>query len=178
MRPKSGPCIVLGTLFSLIMLIGCASQPRSTYPVLEQIVESDVDLDCAGFDDELLKANAIRDEILDEHGDVVQAAAMGAAFDIAMDPISGILLGAIQGISTANASKTYLEAATAAGLRMEQMLNYKEAGHCPSGPTGDPGLTDSTALARLHDLEAQLRQEAITQAEYLSERRMVLDGVR
>jgi hypothetical protein len=146
--------------------------------VLAQTVDSDADLDCTGFDDELLKANAIRDAVFDEHGDVIGQAAIGTAVDIATEPISGILFGLIRGLSTSKASKTYLEAAAAAGLRMEQMLVYKDRNNCPSGPTGDPSLPDSTVLSMLQDLESQLRQEEITQKQYISERRILLDGLR
>ena len=146
----------------LALLAGCGSQPRSTYPVLAQTVESDADMDCTGFDDELLKANAIRDAIFEEHGDV----------------ISGVLFGMIRGLSTSKASKTYLEAAAAAGLRMEQILVYKEQSNCPSGLTGDPSMSDSIVLIKLQDLESQLRQESITQKQYISERRTLLDDLR
>ncbi len=171
-------CTVLWTVFLLAILIGCGSQPRSTSPVLAQTVDSDADLDCTGFDDELLKANAIRDAVLDEHGDVIAGATLETAGNIVTEPISGVLFGLIKGLSVSKASKTYLEAAVAAGLRMEQLLEYKERSDCPSGPTGDPSLTDSTALIKLHDLESQLRQEEITQKQYVSERRRLLDGLR
>lgn len=162
----------------LALLAGCGSQPRSTYPVLAQTVESDADMDCKGFDDELLKANAIRDAIFEEHGDVISDAYWGTALDVATEPISGVLFGIIRGLSTSKASKTYLEAAAAAGLRMEQMLVYKEQSNCPSGLTGDPSLSDSIVLIKLQDLESQLRQESITQKQYISERRMLLDDLR
>jgi hypothetical protein len=162
----------------LAVLAGCVSQPRSTYPVLAQTVESDADMDCTGFDDELLKANAIRDAILEEHGVVIGAAYLGTAVDVATEPISGVLLGMIRGLSTSKARKKYIEAAAAAGLRMEQMLVYKEQKNCPSGPTGDPSLSDSITLIKLQDLESQLRQESITQRQYISERRMLLDDLR
>lgn len=162
----------------LAVLAGCGSQPRSTYPVLAQTVESDADMDCTGFDDELLKANAIRDAIFEEHGDVISDAYWGTALDVAAEPISGVLFGMIRALSTSKASKTYLEPAAAAGLRMEQMLVYKEQSNCPSGPTGDPNLSDSIVLIKLQDLESQLRQESITQKQYISERRMLLDDLR
>lgn len=160
------------------VLTACGLQPRSTYPVLEQTVESDADLDCAGFDDELLKANAIRDAVFEEHGDVINDAYLGTAVDIALDPITGIISGIGTGLSTSKASKTYLEVAAAAGVRMEQMLVYKEEHNCPSGPTGDPSLTDFTVLIKLQDLESQLRQQKVTEKQYISQRRILLDGLR
>ena len=161
----------------LAVLAGCGTQPRSTYPVLAQTVESDAGMDCTGFDDELLKANAIRDAIFEEHEDVISDAYWATATDVAAGP-SAVLFGMIRGLSTSKASKTYLEAAAAAGLRMEQMLVYKEQSNCPSGPTGDPSLSDSIVLIKLQDLESQLRQESITQKQYISERRMLLDDLR
>ena len=139
---------ILWILCVSAILSGCSSQPRSTYPVLAQIVESDDELDCSGFDDELLKANAIRDAVFDEHGDVMADAVLNSAAGIVEEPISGFLFGLIRGLSASKASKTYLEAAAAAGLRMEQMLIYKDRDNCPNGPTGDSSLTDSNANDR------------------------------
>lgn len=171
-------CRNLWALCASAILIGCSSQPRSTYPVLVQTVESDNELDCLGFDDELLKANAIRDAVFDEHFDVIDDAVLDSAMDIAIEPISGILAGLIRSLSVSSASKTYIEAAAAAGLRMEQMLVYKERDNCPSGETGDANLTDSAVLHRLQDLESQLRQQEITEKQYVSERRATLDSLR
>ena len=175
---KRKRCTALGMTLLCAVLTACGSQPRSTYPVLEQTVESDAFLDCAGFDDELLKANAIRDAIFAEHGDVISDAYLSSTMDIVMDPVSGLLGALIGGISTSNASKKYLEAAAAAGLRMEQMLVSKVEHTCPSGPTGDPSLTDSTVLNKLQKLESQLFQGEITQKQYISERRKLLDDLR
>lgn len=178
MRVKGRHFTALWTVFLITVLNGCGSQPRSTYPVLAQTVESDADLDCAGFDDELLKANAIRDAVFEEHGDVISDVTLGTAINVASEPISGVLMGIINGLSTSKASKAYLEAAAAAGLRMEQMLVYKERRDCPSGPTDDPTLTDSVVLNKLQDLESRLHKKDISQKQFVSERRILLDGLR
>lgn len=173
---------ILWILCVSAILNACSSQPRSTYPVLAQIVESDDELNCIGFDDELLKANAIRDAVFDEHGDVMGEAVLDAVFstvDMANMPISVVLFGLlIRGLSASNPSKTYLEAAVAAGLRMEQMLVYKDRDNCPNGPTRASSLTDSEVLHRLQDLESQLRQQEITEKQYISARRAMLDSLR
>jgi hypothetical protein len=113
---------VLWVVLFSATLPGCATQPRSTYPVLEQTVASDADLDCAGFDDGLLNANAIRDAIHEEHGDVINAVLLSAALDVSMvpiEPVSGMLLGMLDALVASKAIKAYVEAATAAELRME-----------------------------------------------------------
>ena len=169
---------VLWGLVILGILVGCGAQPRSTYPVLEEVVESDADLDCAGFDDDLLKANALRDAIFEEHGDVIRDAVLYSAVDILGNPVAGIFSGVIGAAILSKESKHYIEAAAAAGLRMEQLLVYKERDDCPSGPTGNPDLTDSIILAQLQDLGSQLDQQDITPKQYISERRKLLDGLR
>jgi len=77
-----------------------------------------------------------------------------------------------------NESKHYIEAAAAAGLRMEQLLVYKERDDCPSGPTGNQDLTDTIVLAQLQDIRSQLDQQEITPKQYISERQRLLDGLR
>lgn len=165
-------------LVPLTILVSCSSQPLSVYPVLEQTLESDAELDCPALDDELLKANAIRDAVFKEHGDVISGAYVGTAVDIALDPISGLLSGMTRSLSVSKATKTYIEAAAAAGLRMEQLLEYKQRDNCPSGPTGDPDMTDTTALIALQDLESKLGREEITQNKYLQDRKKLLDALR
>lgn len=162
----------------LAILVGCSSQPLSVYPVLEQTLESDADLDCPAFDDELLKANAIRDAVFEEHGEVIGGAYASTALDVVSDPVSGVLFGIMRSTSVSKATKTYIEAAAAAGLRMEQLLEYKQRDNCPSGPTGDPDMTDTTALIALQDLESKLGREEITQKKYLQDRKKLLDALR
>jgi len=179
--PEGARFNIIGITLALAGLAACATQYRSTYPVLERIAESDSDLGCAGFDDELLKANAIRDAIFDERGDVISDAYIASAVDVvsvAVDPVGGMLGAAINGLSTSKASKTYIEAAAAAGLRMEQLLVYKQEHGCPSTSTGDPQLTEARVLTKLQQLEVQLCHEEITQAQHFSERRKLLDGLR
>jgi hypothetical protein len=159
------------------VLCGCAT-PLSTYPVLEETLMSDVSLDCGELDDEILKANAIRDAIFEEHGDVIQDTVLGSAALIAQDPISGILMSILASRTTSKAAKTYIEAAAAAGMRMEQLLVYKERDHCPDGPNADPERTDIQVLNDLTALETQLENEEVSSKAYISRRRELIDGLR
>ena len=132
---------VFWPLFLMAILFGCGSQPRSEYPVLAQTVDSDTNLGCTGLEDELLKANALRDAIFEEHGDVIREATLreatfGSALILAGDPVFGILSGMLGAATISKQTKPYIEAAAAAALRMEQLLVYKERDDCPSGPTG------------------------------------------
>lgn len=162
----------------MVAIAGCASQPLSTYPVLERTLESDAALDCAGLDDEILKANAIRDAIYKEHGDVIQEAVIGSAVMIAVNPIQGVFDSIIAAGSASKGAKKYTEAATAAGARMEQILTDKKRDDCPTGPTADPELTDTLILNELRNLHSRLEKEEMNGKNYLLARRELLDGLR
>jgi hypothetical protein len=160
------------------VLSGCASEPRSTYPILEQTLATDEKLDCLRLDDEILKANAIRDAIFEEHGDVIETALISSAIDLAIDPLSGVLGSIFTAGSTSRSVKTYIEAAAAAGLRMQQLLEYKQRDNCPSGPTALPELTDTLVLNSLRKLQSQLENEEVEGKNYISARRELLDNLR
>lgn len=178
MATESRPPPVLPVLSILLLVVACAAQPRSEYPVLEAVRASDAAADCAGLDDEILKANAIRDAIYEEHGDVVGGAVAGTAVDLAMDPVSGILSGIIGAAATSKATRKYRTAAYAAEQRIEQLLADKDSKACPSGPNADPAMTDSLVLGALRASKAQLDQKEISEREYLSGRRRLLDALR
>lgn len=165
-------------IFLSIALVGCASQHRSTFPVLQQVASNDKQLDCAGIDDELLKANAIRDAIYDEHGDVLNEAALVTAAYIVTDPITGLVVGAFEGLSASKSSRQYQKAAVAAEVRMVQLLDYKEQKSCPSGQTADPSREDASILAALRELDSSLLREEISPKEYVAARRQTLDDLR
>ena len=169
-------CIALAA--TILVLSGCASEPRSTYPVLEQTLAMDEKLVCVGMDDEILKANAIRDAIFEEHGDVIEQAVVGAAIDLAIDPVTGVLASIFNAGHTSRRTKAYIEAAAAAGVRMEQLLEYKNRDGCPSGPTAIPGLTDTLVLDKLRKLQSQLESEEVSGKSYISARRELLDDLR
>ena len=165
-------------LIGIVATLSSCATPLSTYPVLEKTLESDVSLNCTGFDDEILKANAIRDAIFVEHGDVLEDAVLGTAFSIAMDPIAGLLSSILHARSTSKAAKAYIEAAASAGMRMEQLLVYKERDGCPSGPNADPDQTDTQVLNDLLGLEARLENEDVSPKTYISGRRELIDSLR
>ena len=165
--------VMLVSVFS-----GCASQSRSTYPVLEQTLSTDDELDCLGLDDGILKANAIRDAIFREHGDVINEAVLGSVLEIAVDPVFGTLQSILAAVRTSKSAKKYIEAAVAAGSRMEQLLEYKERDACPSGPTAIPELTDTDVLNGLRDLELQLEGAEVNGKDYIVARRALLDNLR
>lgn len=164
--------------FLIVTIAGCASQPVSTYPVLERNLETDAALDCAGLGDQILKANAIRDAIYEEHSDVIEDAVLESAANIAIDPVIGAFESLFAAGSASRAAKKYMEAATAAGVRMEQLLIYKERDDCPTGATADPALTDALVLNELRNLQSELEQEEINDKNYLTARRQLLDDLR
>ena len=171
-------CFLSLPLLVAVLLSGCSSQPRSTYPVLPRVLESDSQIGCTGFDDELLKANAIRDEIYREHGDMIRAASLSVVTEIAADPLFGPLSGLLRGAAASRAAARYMEAADAAGARMEQMLTYKERDACPSTPTADPQVTEPEILQKLRGLAAQLDSEVIDEGQYRADRQSVLGALR
>ncbi len=170
--------VAMMVLLAAGVLSGCGSQPRSEYPLLEPSLASDAALDCAGLDDQLLKANALRDAIYAEHGDVMGGAVVATAVDVAAEPVTGVLFGMLAAASASKASKKYLRAATAAEQRMEALLADKAARTCTSGPTEDPDMTDSLVLGALQEKKALFKQKHITQQQYDSERRKLLDELR
>lgn len=95
-----------------------------------------------------------------------------------MDPLLGAVSSVLQGAAASRAASRYMEAADAAGMRMEQMLIYKERDACPSTPTEDPQLTESQALQKLHELASRLDRGVIDAKQYLTDRKIVLDALR
>jgi len=173
---------ITGSALIALMLVsvfsGCATEPRSTYPVLEQTLSTDDGLDCLELDDGILKANAIRDAIFKEHGDVIDGAVMGSALEIAVDPVFGTMQSVFNAVSVSRRAAKYIEAAAAAGSRMEQLLEYKEGDDCPSGPTAIPDLTDTQVLNELRNLESQLESAEVNGKDYIAARRALLDNLR
>lgn len=178
MSTEPRQCGALIAVILAAMLCGCASEPRSIYPVFEQTLESDAALDCSGLDDEILKANAIRDAIFEEHGDVMDEAILSSAVNIATDPIFGAMHSIFIAGSASKAAKEYIEAASAAGVRMEQLLIYKERDDCLTGPTANPELTDTLVLNELRNLQSQFENEEVSEKSYILARRELLDSLR
>jgi hypothetical protein len=163
----------------LIMLTLCSCAHRSTYPVLPTTTERDPELTCPELDDEILKANALRDAIYDEHGEVLTQAVAEAALDTVFytDPVFAAIDIFELGLRR-NKLKQYIEAAAAAEQRMQQVLTEKDQRSCPSGPTADETLTDSLILGRLRDLDEQLQREELQGSEYSKQRRELFDALR
>ncbi len=167
-----------GVAVVLFLIGGCATQQRSQYPVLEPTLPSDAGLDCAALDDEVLKANAIRDAIYAEHGDVVSGAIAGSALEIAMDPLGGAISSLFGAAATSKAAKQYIRAAAAAELRMEYLLISKQKLSCPDSATADPALTEAAILAGLQEQKLLLDADKVSRRQYVFERRRLFDALR
>ena len=170
----------LGSLIIVlsVALTGCASRSASSYPVLEQTKESDDDLTCRLLDEDILEANALRDQILDEHGDVIRDAVAGTAVDAVFDPVGAIMNGVWKSVSVSSSAKQYTAATAAAGSRMQQLLVYKREKNCPSGVTANPMMDDYMILDGLEDAEKRFASGMITDKEYIEERVDLLNEAR
>lgn len=166
------------TMLLAIALAACATRELSQYPVLEPVLAADAQRDCASLDDEILKANAIRDAIYDEHGDVISGAVAGSALEIAMDPLTGSVTSLLGATATSKASKRYMRAAGASEARMQKLLENKQAKSCPSGPSAKAGLSDELMLERLQHQEQSLANKTISRGQFLRARRELFDDLR
>ena len=79
---------------------------------------------------------------------------------------------------TEEGSGQYMEAAGAAGQRLERLLIYKDERSCPTGRTQDSMMTDSTILADLMFGREELRNDEVSHGQYASDRRRLLDALR
>jgi len=160
------------------LLDGCAgANYRSRYPILPKVTDRDQALSCSSIDDEILRANALRDAIYDEYTDVLDEAEI-ETWDIISatrrDPQDAFLDMILGEIELEASSEQYMEAAGAAGQRLEQLLIYKDERSC-SGPTSD---LESSILAELITNREQLRNGELSTDQYASRRRELLDALR
>ena len=153
----------------MVLLCGCAAAPpKSQYPVLSTTTENDMEFSCSEMDDEILKANAVRDAIFAERGAYIADKTANAVSNLALIQSPILMVFDLLTLGTLNKTErheNYIEALLAATQRLRQLLIYKQDRGCPSGPTADPELTDNLILAQLQDLERQLEEEEITEKE-------------
>ena len=167
-------CVVgSAVVICLLTLSACAS--TSQYPILPLESDQDASLSCEDLENELLRANAFRDVILEEQGDVLATdVAFGAISVATADPLGAALSGVL-GLSS---HRQYQEAASAAEARMIHVLTLREARQCPAGPSGDSTRAEQQILAELHGLDQRLSAEELSEQAYREERRELLDALR
>jgi hypothetical protein len=158
------------------VLAACAL--TSQFPVLEVETERDAVLGCAGLEDELLRANALRDAILAEHGDLLASDAVGISTGIMTDPLIGGIATAAALPSQRRRYRQLQVAAGAAEARMIHVLTLREDEACPVAMSQDPARTERQILADLEHLEHRFSDANLTEREYRRERRELLDLVR
>jgi len=175
----------ISTVLISAALGGCVmSRYTSQYPILPQVTDRDPGLSCTLLDDEILRANALRNAIYEEHGDFMdQAEEMETgAWDIYRaaqhNPRGAIVDWILRERRTEDRSGQYMEAAGPAGQRLEQLLIYKDERGCPTGRTQDSMMTDSTILADLMFVREELRNDEVSHSQYASDRRQLLDTLR
>ena len=169
----------------LLTCVGCAA--HKTYPVLEATKDSDPDLSCRLLDDEILEANELRDEIIQEHGGAISDAVFGTSIDAVFNPVNAVIGGIMRSVSVSKATKHYAIASAAAGTRMEQLLRYKKAKDCRSGTVegGMPAegdilniMTDNDLVDMLDALLGEYEAGEIDEKAYVLRRAEILDMVR
>ena len=171
-----GNLLLIVSIFA--MQLGCTGlEYRSRYPVVPKVTDRDPDLSCELLDDEILRANALRDAIYEEHNDVLDEAEI-EAWDIISatrrEPEDIFVDMLLDELAEEDRSGEYMEAAGAAGQRLEQLLIYKEDRSC-SGPTSDLESSILTALSASRD---QVRTGELNTVQYASRRRELLDALR
>jgi hypothetical protein len=164
---------VSAVVISQLALSACAS--ASKFSLLPVESGKDTSLSCEGFENELLRANALRDAILEEQGDFLATGVTdGAISVVTADPL-GAAISAAMGSSR---HRKYQEAASAAEARMIHVLLLREARQCPAGPSGDSTRTERQILSELQVLDRRLSTEDLSELTYRAERRELLDSLR
>lgn len=171
----------LGVLICTVLCSCTGIQYRSQYPLLPRVTDRDPGLSCASLDDEILRANALRDAIYEEYSDVLdeeEIEAWDVIRDVQRDPKDAFIDAIFRELRSQERSGQYMQAAAAAGQRLEQLLTYKDERTCTTGPTNDSSLTDTIILENLLSIREQLRAGELTSDEYASQRRNLLDMLR
>ncbi len=172
------PCFTTALLVALAAtVIGCAQQP-SQFPILEVETAHDASLACDGLEDQLLRANALRDAIMREHGDVLAANVFSDATNVAFDPVFGTVEAVVSAPFRQKRYDHYREAAAAAESRIVHVLELRVTRPCRSGPTTDPALDERQIHEALRDLDARAAAKTLSTREYRQQRRALLDSVR
>ena len=167
-------CVVgSAVVICLLTLSACVS--TSQFPILPLESAQDASLSCEELENELLRANAFRDAILDEQGDLLATDVAFGAVDVAMaDPLGA----ALSGVMGSRRYRQYQEIVSAAEARMIHVLTLREARQCPAGPSGDSTRAEQQILAELHGLDQRLSAEEVSEQVYREERRELLDALR
>lgn len=167
-------CVVgSAVVICLLTLSACVS--TSQFPILPLESDQDASLSCEELENELLRANAFRDAILEEQGDVLATdVAFGAIDVVTADPLGA----AISGVMGSRRYRQYQEIVSAAEARMIHVLTLRKARQCPAGPSGDSTRAEQQILAELHGLDQRLSAEEVSEQAYREERRELLDALR
>lgn len=151
---------------------------QSQFPVLPSESGGDAVLDCDGLEDELLRANALRDAILDEHGDVLALVVTTDVLEMLQPSVIDAVILAATLPGELRQLREYREAAAAAEARLIHVLTLKEARPCPTGLPQDSTRTEGQILSELEDLDRRIDEEELSQQAYRRERRELLDSIR
>ena len=171
-------CVVgSAVVICLLTLSACVS--TSQFPILPLESDQDASLSCEELENELLRANAFRDAILEEEGDVLATelatdVAGGAFSVVTADPLGA----AISGVMGSRRYRQYQEIVSAAEARMIHVLTLRKARQCPAGPSGDSTRAEQQILDELHGLDQRLSAEEVSEQAYREERRELLDALR
>ncbi len=175
-------CVVgSAVVICLLTLSACVS--TSQFPILPLESDQDASLSCEELENELLRANAFRDAILEEEGDVLATelatdVADGAMSVVMADPLGAVISGVGGSIRYRQRYRQYQEVVSAAEARMIHVLTLREARQCPAGPSGDSTRAEQQILAELHGLDQRLSAEEVSEQAYREERRELLDALR
>lgn len=163
-------------LLAVMSLCGCAI--RSEFPVLPATTSHDASYSCAEIDDEIARANALRDAIYKEKWDQNAGHAAGVAVGAATST-THLVVDVLMLPRHANRQKKYREAADATEVRLQHLLIYKRDRQCrPWTGADESTLSEPEVLVGLLDADRNLKAGAISDSQAAAERRRLLDRLR
>ncbi|NND60736.1 MAG: hypothetical protein HKN49_10755 [Gammaproteobacteria bacterium] len=165
------------TRLLFVMLIACtltSCTQWSRFPELDRVMPADDELACDALDDEILKANALRDAIIDEQlrrRGVMSGYTVGAAL---LSPLT--LAG--RTFKHKRIDDDYRRAAIAAEDRMRHLLETKQANNCQQALTADAAMSEYRLLEKIIDADDRWLSGDIDSKSHRKERLILFDDLR
>lgn len=153
-----------------VLSAGCSGyRPSVVHPKLKAPTAADIELTCAQIDLAIDRTDTVRWLILDDGGK------LETEDEKAMRIMANTVLVPLLWAPASDEGNAVLEAAD---RRLLKLLQLKRDRHCPARPTMSPGVDDLALAAQLEDLMSRIDGEEGRQAQLLSARTALLDGLR
>jgi len=168
---------IIGIACLSAALACCAATPKNPYPMLPAPGKLEQNLDCAGLEDQIEKADAIRWSIRESGVNMPATSGQDALVAVAWIAQVASFAGGPPVIG-GNPGNKPVYSLTRADARIEKLLAMKRDRSCPANSTGAAGVTDLDALARLENLARSYSAKQLKEKEFLQERTTVFDSLR